>query len=133
MIFPVVIHKDTNSDYGVTVPDLPGCFSAGESMEEALANVKEAIECHLEGMMEDNEQIPVPQPISTHQTNPEYANGTWAIVEVDISKLTSKAKRINITLPERLLDKVDRYSKKHGITRSGLLARSVTEHMAKNP
>ena len=133
MSFPVVIHKDINSDYGVTVPDLPGCFSAGESMEEALSNAKEAIECHLEGMMEDNEQIPVPQPIAIHQTNSEYANGTWAIVEVNLSKLTSKAKRINITLPEHLLDKVDRYTEKHGITRSGLLAQSVTEHMAKKP
>ena len=42
--YPVVIHKDNNSDYGVTVPDLPGCFSAGSSIEEALQQVKEAVE-----------------------------------------------------------------------------------------
>ena len=51
MRYPVVIHKDKSSDYGVTVPDLPGCFSAGETMEDAMTNVVEAIECHLEGLL----------------------------------------------------------------------------------
>ena len=50
MRYPVVIHKDHNSDYGVTVPDLPGCFSAAETMDEALREAVEAIECHLEGL-----------------------------------------------------------------------------------
>ena len=44
MRYPVVIHKDKASDYGVTVPDLPGCFSAGDTMEDALTSVIEAIE-----------------------------------------------------------------------------------------
>ena len=50
MRYPVVIHKDPESDYGVTVPDLSGCFSAGETLDEALLEVVEAIECHLEGL-----------------------------------------------------------------------------------
>lgn len=48
--YPVVIHKNNASDFGVTIPDLPGCFSAGFSMVEALQQVKEAVECHLEGL-----------------------------------------------------------------------------------
>lgn len=55
MHYPVVIHKDTESDDGVTVPDLPGCFSAGETLDEALQEVVEAIECHLEGLLADGE------------------------------------------------------------------------------
>ena len=51
MIFPIVIHKDANSDYGVTVPDLPGCYSAGETLDETLAWTREAIELHLEGLI----------------------------------------------------------------------------------
>ena len=47
MRFPVVIHKDETSGYGVTVPDLPGCFSAGDSIEEAIVSGHEAIACHL--------------------------------------------------------------------------------------
>ncbi|MFO7748660.1 MAG: type II toxin-antitoxin system HicB family antitoxin [Desulfobacteraceae bacterium] len=49
MKFPVVIHKDKDSDFGVTFPDLPGCFSAGDTIEEALANAQEAAECHIDG------------------------------------------------------------------------------------
>lgn len=63
MNYPVVIHKDKDSDYGVTVPDMPGCFSAGSTMEEALDNAREAILCHAEGLMVDNE--PVPSPMKT--------------------------------------------------------------------
>jgi predicted RNase H-like HicB family nuclease len=47
MKFLVVLHKDDNSDYGVTVPDLPGCFSAGSTIEKAVENTKEAIALHL--------------------------------------------------------------------------------------
>jgi len=75
--YPVVIHKDPDSDYGVTVPDLPGCFSAGATMDEALTNAVEAIECHIEGMMLDAEPIPTPQMVESHQGNPDYANGIW--------------------------------------------------------
>ena len=42
MRYPVVIHKDVESVYGVTVPDLPGCFSAGETLEEAIESAQEA-------------------------------------------------------------------------------------------
>ena len=51
MRFPVVIHKDSGSDYGVTVPDLPGCFSAGATLDEALCEVVEAIVLQLDGML----------------------------------------------------------------------------------
>lgn len=90
MRFIVVIHKDENSDYGVTVPDLPGCFSAGETVEEALDNVAEAIECHLEALMLDGERIPENQTIEQHRTNPDYADGIWGIVEVKPENLEVK-------------------------------------------
>ncbi len=53
MQYPVVIHKDPDSEYGVSVPDLPGCFSAGATFDAALAEAVEAIECHLEGLLLD--------------------------------------------------------------------------------
>jgi predicted RNase H-like HicB family nuclease len=75
MRYPVVIHKDKSSDYGVTVPDLPGCFSAGETMEDALTNVVEAIECHLEGLLFDGEAIPEAQSVEVHQKNRDFTLG----------------------------------------------------------
>ena len=58
MNYPIVLHKDRDSDYGVTVPDLPGCFSAGKTVDEALAMAKEAIELHLEGLIHEGQPIP---------------------------------------------------------------------------
>ena len=69
MNYPVVLHKDRDSDYGVTVPDLPGCFSAGKTVDEALAMAKEAIELHLEGLIHEGQPIPRPSGIEQHQQN----------------------------------------------------------------
>jgi predicted RNase H-like HicB family nuclease len=66
MQYPIFIHKDEDSAYGVIVPDLPGCFSAGDTIEEAIQNAKEAIECHIEGLLLDNESIPLKRPIEEH-------------------------------------------------------------------
>ena len=130
MKYPVVIHKDKNSDYGVTFPDIPGCFSVGTSIEEALTMSQEAAECHIEGMLLDSEPIPVPTSIESHRENADYKDGLWALVDIDISKLSLKAKRVNITIPERLLNTVDNYARNHGETRSGLLSQAVTEYMS---
>ena len=130
MRYPVVIHKDPESDYGVTVPDLPGCFSAGGTMDEALQEVVEAIETHLEGMLLDGESVPAPKAIEDHQSNPDYAGGVWALVTVDITKLSGKTRRVNVTLPERVLNVMDKYATDHGETRSGLIAQAAIEYIA---
>ena len=77
--YPVVIHKDPDSDYGVTVPDLPGCFSAGETMDEALSSAVEAIECHLEGLMLDGEALPTPTSVEHYQDDVALFGGIWAL------------------------------------------------------
>ena len=104
------------------MPDLPGCFSAGDTFDDALASVVEAIDLHLEGVTEDGGDIPVPRAIGEHRTNPDYADGVWAAVDVDVSRFDGRAEKINITVPRNLLAKIDSYAKSHGATRSGFLA-----------
>ena len=133
MIYPVVIHKDANSAYGVTVPDLPGCFSAGSTLDEALAHAREAIELHLEGLIEENVPVPPPQGVEHYQHKREYRGGFWAVVPIDPANLRLKSVRVNITLPERVLDSVDRFAADRGKTRSGLLVEAVTSYMAQEP
>jgi len=130
MRYPVVIHKDPDSDYGVTVPDLSGCFSAGETLDESLDQAVEAIECHLEGMLLDDEAIPTPRTIEYHCNNPDYEGGVWAVVTVDLSKLSGKTKRVNITLPERVLTLMDRYAAEYGDSRSGFITQAALEYIA---
>ena len=129
MKFPVVLHKDSDSDYGVIFPDLPGCFSAGTTIDEAIESAKEAAECHIEGMLLDHENIPLQQSIDVHQKNPEFSGAIWGIVDVDLHKLSVKYKRVNITIPEHILKSVDQFAKKHGESRSGFLVQAATEYL----
>ena len=129
MLYPVVVHKDPTSDYGVSVPDLPGCVSAGRTLDEALESIRQAIACHIEGMLLDGESVPQAREIELHKSNPEWVEGIWALIQIDLSKLSGKSKRINITLPERLLSQVDQYASQHGETRSGFLAQAALDYM----
>ncbi len=129
MHIPVVVHKDPDSDYGVSVPDLPGCFSAGGSLDEALENVTEAISCHIEGLLRDGEPLPTVHPLESHLSNPDWANGIWAVVRLDLSKISDKTKRINVTLPEHILSRVDRFAAKNGESRSGFLTQAALEYI----
>lgn len=130
MRYPVVIHKDPDSDYGVTIPDLPGCFSAGETMDEALGGAAEAIECHLEGLMLDGEPLLMPTSVERHQSNPAFSEGIWALVDIDLTRLSGKARRVNITIPERVLSLIDDYASRLGETRSGLITQATLEFIA---
>jgi predicted RNase H-like HicB family nuclease len=133
MRYPVVLHKDVNSDYGVTVPDLPGCFSAGETIDEALVEVVEAIECHIEGLLIDGDPVPPPTSIEAHRDDPDYADGVWALVTIDLSTLSGNLTQVDITVPERLLALVDEYAAQQGETRSGLVAQATLEYIAAHP
>jgi len=130
MNFYVVVHKDPDSIYGITVPDLPGCFSAGDTLDEALENTKEAIECHIEGLLMDEELIPIPQAIEKHHQNPDYSGGVWKSVRVDISKISGSSKPIEVTLPEKILTQLDKYAKTQGETRSSLLVQATVEYLS---
>ena len=129
MNYPVVIHKDPDSDYGVTVPDLPGCFSAGSTLDEALAMAREAIELHLEGLIEEGQAVPRAESIESYRNDPRYKGGIWAVVSVSQANLRVKARRINVTMPERVLDAVDRFAKAENETRSGLLVKAATAYI----
>lgn len=134
MRYPVVIHKDRDSDYGVSAPDIPGCFSAGSNYDEALANITEAIECHLEGLLLDDEPIPVAGSIENHINNSDFDNGTWALIDIDMSQISGKVKRVNITLPERVLTLIDLYGKSHSIkNRSAFLTDAALNYIAQHP
>lgn len=87
MKYPVVIHKDPDSDYSVTFPDLPGCFTAGKTIEEALAMAFEAAELHIEGCLEEGIAMADPSPIAALRD--AYAGSTWTLVNVDWLALTA--------------------------------------------
>jgi hypothetical protein len=110
---------------------LPGCFSAGDTLDEALTNAREAILLHLEGLLDESKPFPKPTGIDQLRNKRSYRRWTWAIIDVDVSELGDKAARINITLPQRILRAVDAHARKQGETRSGFLARAALDAMRK--
>jgi len=132
MRFVVAIEPGTETTaFGVVVPDLPGCFSAGDTLDQAIDQAKEAIDLYCETLIEDGGGIPVAAPMSEHQTNPEYAGWIWAVVEVPVERYFGPAEKINITMPRLLLAKIDAYAKEHGETRSGFLAHAALQVMTR--
>ena len=66
MKYSVAIHKDDDSCFGITVPDIAGCFSAGNTLDEALEATKAAISGHLEVLAEDGILAPNASPIDNY-------------------------------------------------------------------
>ncbi|MBC7785437.1 MAG: type II toxin-antitoxin system HicB family antitoxin [Burkholderiales bacterium] len=89
MYYPIAIHKDSGSDYGVTVPDLPGCFSAGSTVDEAMLMAREAIELYLDTLVEDGREVPVASDIELIRSRPEFADAIWAYVSADYKRKTA--------------------------------------------
>jgi predicted RNase H-like HicB family nuclease len=103
MRYPIAIETgDAKHAFGVVVPDLPGCFSAGDTLDDALTNSREAILLHLEGLLDDGKPFPTASSIDQLRKKRSYRGWTWAVVDVDASELGDKAARINITLPQRM-------------------------------
>ena len=81
MDIPIVIHKDAESTYGATVPDIPGCYSHGDTIDEAITNAKEAIYNHITISLELNEPVSIAtSKIENLIQDPEHAGGIWALV-----------------------------------------------------
>ena len=127
MKFPIAIEAGTASQtWGVVVPDLPGCFSASDKgIDEAIDNAKEAIELWIETALDMDQVIPKPSPITELQKRKEFKGWIWAMVEINPALMSDEVERVNITLPKRVLARLDSKAKKYGETRSGLIA-----HMA---
>ena len=117
-----LIRKESKSNFGVEFPDFPGCISAGETLDQAVAGVKEALELHIEGMLEDAEALPEPKDFSVIRKQSVTKGAIPVLIDVLIPR---RSKRINITMDEGLLEKVDEVASNRGTTRSGFLAEAV--------
>ncbi|WP_260851368.1 type II toxin-antitoxin system HicB family antitoxin [Halomonas sp. C22] len=87
--------------YGIIVPDLPGCHSAGDSFEEALANAKEAIDGWLEVAVEYGDPLPEATSIEHHMDSPDLTGWIWAVVDIDVTPYQDKSHKINEVHPNR--------------------------------
>ena len=131
MKFTIAIEAGTKKTaFGVVVLDLPGCFSAGDTVEEAFDNVREAIKIHCEILAEEKKDLPVAKSMSEWQKDKEYKGWTWGIVDVEVEKLFGPAEKINITVPALTLRRIDAYVESHKVdSRSAFLVQAAEEAM----
>ena len=129
MRFVLALHTDNGSSYSVIVPDLPGCYSAGDTLDDAITMACEAIDAHCELLAEGGEALPAPKTLAEHQADAELAGAVWAVVEVPVERYFGPAEKINITVPARVLARIDDYARRHGESRSGFLVRAAQQAM----
>ena len=121
--FIALLRKDQSSDYGVDFPDFPGCVTAGKTLEEARKAAVEALTFHIEGMRDDGDEIPRPSSLDNIMNNPDNQEAVAFIVDIPLS--VEKVRRINVTLPENIIYKIDQITK----NRSRFLAQAAREKL----
>lgn len=124
MLYPVYVHLgDAEHAHGVTIPDLPGCFSAAADWEELPTQVQEAVELYFEGETID---IPKPTPLETLTQDPRYQDdGIWMLVDIDVSRIRPKSVKVKVSLPAALVGRIDASAKRRRISRSGFLEQAA--------
>ena len=123
-----LIHKEPDSQFGVSFPDLPGCVTAGATLDEARDMAAEALALHLDGLAEDDEPIPKSSTLEAVMADPANRDGVAILVAAPAR--AAKAVRINITLPEDVLQAIDRHAEANGLSRSGFLAVAARKALA---
>ena len=128
MRYPIAIEAgDENTAFGVVVPDLPGCFSAGDTLDEAMGGAEEAIALWIDATIDAGNAIPIPSSLDAVRLNPEFAGWVFAVVAIDPALLDDTVERVNITLPRRVLKRLDALAEAAGSSRSGYVAQLTLE------
>lgn len=125
MLYPIYVHKDERSAYGAIFPDIPGCFAAADDIHQLPKAAQEAIEAHFGA---DNDPIPEATTPDAWANHEDYQDGGfWMLVDINLGRVRPRSKRVNISLSEDLLGRIDKAAKQRGQSRSAFLA-SAAEH-----
>ena len=119
--YHAVVHKDEDSAFGVQFPDLPGCFSAADEIEDVIPNAVEALSLWFE----DADEV-APRSVETIRADAatDLANGAFLVMVPWIGR-NSKPARVNISLDRAMLDAIDSAAAMRRLTRSAFLAEAA--------
>jgi len=126
-----LVHRD-NESYGISFPDLPGCISAASSLDELLLDGKEALDLHVEMMLQDGEALPDFRSLDALRADPEFAEdfATAELVTLLPVDIPGRAVKVTITMEEHLLMRLNKAAERQGYTRSGFIAEAVRRKLA---
>jgi predicted RNase H-like HicB family nuclease len=128
MRYPIAIEIGSETmAYGVVVPDLPGCFSAGDTIDDAVTAAEEAAAAWIDATLDAGGTVPAPSSIEALRARPDYAGWAFGVITVDPAALDGSIERVNITLPRRVLLRLDAQARAAGESRSGYIAHLTLE------
>jgi predicted RNase H-like HicB family nuclease len=130
VMYLALLHKDTDSDFGVSFPDLPGCISAGSTVEEALAEARVALALHLEGLAEEGMTTPKARSVLAIHEDKQFLSDkadALLITPVSPSSISGINTRINISVDTGALAQIDKAASAAGLSRSRFLVQSALE------
>lgn len=119
-----IIHKEHDSEYGVSFPDFSGCITAGKTIDEAKDLAQEALQFHVDGMIEDKQTLPAASSLEDVQDETAVA---YFVVSVNLPK--KEPVRINCSFDPTLLNAMDARASELGMTRSGFIADAVRKQL----
>lgn len=122
-----------NEAFTVVFPDFPGAATGGASIEAAMARAEDHLAAHVEGMEAEGYELPAPRDLKAIRADADYAEEVAAAEAVALVPvaIADKAVRLNVTIDERLLGRIDAAAAREGETRSGFLAQSARERLAR--
>jgi predicted RNase H-like HicB family nuclease len=118
-----LLRKDDATDFSVDFPDLPGCITAGSTLDTARQRAVEALEFHIEGMLEDGAELPEPAALSAIMGT--KSNRDAVAIMVGVPTRHPRSVRVNIMLPQDLVQAIDRATN----NRSRSLANAAREKL----
>jgi predicted RNase H-like HicB family nuclease len=133
MNYVAVIEKEPDSAYGVWFPDVEGCFSAGDTLDEAVANAVAALRQHAEAIESAGRSVPPARSIEEVLDDEDVAasvEGGAVLFAVPLLADAGRTVRINISLDKALVDQIDTAASARGLTRSAFLAQAAREKIA---
>ncbi|WP_353205618.1 type II toxin-antitoxin system HicB family antitoxin [Sphingomonas sp.] len=128
MRYPIAIEPgDDTTAFGVVVPDLPGCFSAGDTLDEAIAGAEEAAAAWIDATLDAGLAIPRASSLDTLRLDPQFAGWSFGVITLDVALFEDTIERVNVTLPRRVLKRLDAMARAAGESRSSYIAQMTLE------
>jgi predicted RNase H-like HicB family nuclease len=131
--YVAVVEKDPDSAFGIWFPDVEGCFSAGDTLEEAVSNAAAALRQHVEALESAGRAVPTARQMDDVLRDKDVRTaikGGAVMIAVPLLSDAGRTVRINVSLDKGLVDQIDNAASKRGLTRSAFLAQAAREKIA---
>ena len=128
--YVAVVEKDPDSAFGIWFPDVEGCFSAGDTLEEASANAAAALRQHVEALESAGRAVPLARSMDDVLRDKDVrkaVSGSAILLVVPLLSDAGRTVRINVSLDKGVVDQIDAAASKRGLTRSAFLAQAARE------